>query len=129
MLENTKAFGSFSTNDLEKAKEFYGKTLGLEVKDEMDGQILSLQFKDGNIIMIYPKKDHIPAAYTVLNFSVDDINKTVNEFNKRGIFMEKYDNETIKTNERGIAANGNGPSIAWFKDPAGNILSLIEDNK
>lgn len=127
MLKESKAFGSFSVNDSEKAKEFYGKTLGLEITEikEMHG-LLNVKIPGSNNLMIYPKPNHEPAGFTVLNFPVKNIEKAVDELSKKGVKFEHYDNPNIKTNEKGIAS-GNGPKIAWFKDPAGNILSLIEE--
>lgn len=123
MLGNTKPFSSFSVDDLQKAKEFYGKTLGLEVKTEAEG--LELHFP-GNTIFIYPKENHVPATFTILNFPVKDIDKAVDELSKRGVRFEKYEEGELKTDKRGIF-RGDGPTIAWFKDPAGNFLSLIEE--
>jgi catechol 2,3-dioxygenase-like lactoylglutathione lyase family enzyme len=128
MFKNNKAFSSFSVDDAKKAKEFYSKTLGLEVKDipEMDG-LLRLHFNDGSSLMIYQKPNHVPATFTVLNFHVDDVEKAVDELIAKGVRFEIYDEPGIKTNKKGIAGgNGKGPKIAWFKDPAGNILSVIE---
>jgi len=125
MLETNKAFSSFSVNDLQKAKEFYGRTLGLEVSESAEGLELH---PGGNLdVFIYPKPNHTPASFTVLNFLVDDIESAVDELKKTGVRFEKYEGE-IKTDEKGIHRNG-GPSIAWFKDPAGNILSLLEKDR
>ena len=122
MLETNKAFSSFSVNDLQKAKEFYGRTLGLEVSESAEGLELH---PGGNLdVFIYPKPNHTPASFTVLNFLVDDIESAVDELKKTGVRFEKYEGE-IKTDEKGIHHDG-GPSIAWFKDPAGNILSVLE---
>ena len=122
MLETNKAFSSFSVNDLQKAKEFYGRTLGLEVSESAEGLKVH---PGGNLdVFIYPKPNHTPATFTVLNFLVDDIESAVDELKKTGVRFEKYEGE-IKTDEKGIHRNG-GPSIAWFKDPAGNILSVLE---
>ena len=123
MLENTKPFSSFSVNDLQKAKDFYGKTLGLEVKTESEG--LQLQFPD-NTIFIYPKENHTPATFTILNFPVKNVEKAVDELSKRGVRFEKYEEGELKTDKKGIF-HGDGPTIAWFKDPAGNFLSVIEE--
>jgi len=121
MLKSQNAFSSFSVNDLQKAKAFYGQTLGLKVKESEMG----LEIRPGETdVFIYPKPNHTPASFTVLNFVVDDIEQAVNELNKNGVKFEQYDGE-IKTDEKGIHHNG-GPSIAWFKDPAGNILSVLE---
>jgi predicted enzyme related to lactoylglutathione lyase len=129
MFKNSKAFSSFSVNDLKKAKEFYSKTLGLEATEDPDMQgMLTLHLKDGNNIIIYSKPNHIPATFTVLNFNVEDVEKTVDELSAKGVKFEIYINPGIKTNEKGIADNGNGPKIAWFKDPSGNILSVVEEH-
>ena len=127
MFKDTKAFSSFSTNDLAKAKEFYGQTLGLEVVEDQAMGLLGLHLATGGQVMIYPKDDHTPASFTVLNFPVDNIEQAVEELTKRGVRFETYDTEEIKTDEKGIARGGGGPSIAWFKDPAGNILSVLEE--
>lgn len=123
MLGNTKPFSSFSVDDLQKAKEFYGKTLGLEVKTEAEG--LELHFP-GNTIFIYPKENHVPATFTILNFPVKDIEAAVDDLSKRGVRFEKYTEGELKTDDKGIF-RGDGPTIAWFKDPAGNFLSVIEE--
>ena len=126
MFKNTKAFSSFSVNDIQKAKEFYGNILGVEVKDNPMG-LIELHI-GGTNIMVYPKPDHEPATFTVLNFPVNDIDGTVDELIAKGIVFEQYKGE-IQTNEKGIFRStdiSKGPSIAWFKDPAGNIISVIE---
>ena len=109
--------------DLEKAKEFYGRTLGLKVS-ESNG-LLALHLAGGNNILIYPKANHTPATFTVLDFPVDDVDQAVDQLTKRGVRFEIYDLPDLKTDKKGIM-RGNGPTIAWFKDPAGNILSVIE---
>jgi len=124
MFENTKAFNSFSVNDIQKAKEFYGGTLGLEVL-ESDG-MLTLHIADGTKILIYPKRNHTPATFTILNFPVDDVEGAVEELNRRGVRFEIYGEDEIRTDESGIHRSG-GIKIAWFKDPAGNILSVLEE--
>ena len=125
MLTDSKAFSGFSVNDLQKAEDFYKVLLGLDVSGQMG--LLSINIKNSNRIIIYPKTNHIPATFTVLNFPVDDIEKAVDELTARGIKFEQYDGQ-IKTDIKGIArGNGRGPDIAWFKDPAGNILSILED--
>ncbi len=126
MFKDTKAFSGFSVNDLQKAKEFYGQTLGLEVADGPMG-VLQLNIAGGAVILIYPKPNHMPATFTILNFPVDDIERAVAELAKRGVRFEQYDNPDIKTDEKGIHRGDVGPKIAWFKDPAGNILSVLED--
>ena len=121
MLDANKALGSFSVNDIQKAKDFYGKTLGLDVSSGPEGTLVIPEAKT----LIYPKPNHQPATFTVLNFPVDNVEKTVDELGKRGVRFEIYDEPNIKTDARGIS-RGNGPTIAWFKDPAGNILSVVE---
>ncbi len=124
MFKNTKAFSGFSVNDIQKAKEFYSRTLGLEVS-EMHG-LLSLKIAGGTRILIYPKPNHTPATFTILNFPVDNVEKAVDELTKRGVRFEIYNEPGLKTDEKGIF-RGQGPKIAWFKDPAGNILSVLEE--
>ena len=123
MLENSKAFSGFSVNDAQKAKEFYGQTLGLEVS-ESNG-LLKLHLAGGTTVLIYPKPSHAPATFTILNFPVDSVDKAVDELATRGVRFELYSDPGFKTDERGVF-RGNGPVIAWFKDPAGNILSVLE---
>lgn len=123
----TKAFSSFSVNDLHKAKKFYGEMLCLEIRNEEEG--IGLEFEDGQIVFLYPKDDHQPATFTVLNLTVDNIVTAVDELIGRGIKFESYGGE-METDDKGIfwgKKSGHGPNIAWFKDPAGNILSVIED--
>jgi catechol 2,3-dioxygenase-like lactoylglutathione lyase family enzyme len=125
MFKDTKAFSGFSVNDLAAAKAFYGQTLGLEVAESGPG--LLLKIAGGNGTLIYPKADHTPATYTILNFPVDDIEQAVDELTHKGVTFEQYEN---MTDARGIArgiATGQGPDIAWFKDPAGNILSVLKE--
>lgn len=124
MFKNTKAFSGFSVNDLQKAKNFYSNVLGLNVKDNPMG-LIELQIAGGNNIIIYPKSNHEPATFTILNFPVSDIDKAVDELIAKGIVFEQYEGE-IKTDEKGICRDSRGPNIAWFKDPAGNILSVVE---
>lgn len=122
MFKDTKAFSSFSVNDTAKAKEFYGQVLGLEIS-EQNGEFF-LDIGNGNRAMVYGKDNHIPATFTILNFQVANVEEAVDELVKRGIVFEQYGGE-IQTDEKGIF-RGYGPLIAWFKDPAGNILSVIE---
>jgi predicted enzyme related to lactoylglutathione lyase len=122
MFKDTQAFSSFSVDDISKAKEFYSQTLGLEVS-EMEGSLF-LHIAGGGRILIYPKPNHIPATYTTLNFPVDDIEVAVDELTGRGVRFEQYEGE-LQTDEKGIFRGG-GPLIAWFKDPAGNILAVGE---
>jgi predicted enzyme related to lactoylglutathione lyase len=123
MLRDSKAFSGFSVNDIQKTKEFYGQTLGLEVS-ESNG-LLTLHLAGANTVLIYPKPNHVPATFTVLNFPVNDVDQAVDELTKRGVRFEIYTGPDIKTDEKGIM-RGKGPTIAWFKDPAGNILSVLE---
>jgi catechol 2,3-dioxygenase-like lactoylglutathione lyase family enzyme len=125
-LEKCKAFSGFAAPDIAKIKEFYSKTLGLKVTEEHG--LLTLHLAGGNNVLIYPKPDHVPATFTVLNFPVDDVDLAVDELSKRGVRFEKYNGPEIKTDEKGIM-RGKGPTIAWFKDPAGNILSVLEATK
>ena len=127
MFKDTKAFSGFSVNDMQKAKEFYGQTLGLDAADGPMG-VLQLNIAGGAVILIYPKPNHTPATFTILNFPVDDIERAVAELAKRGVPFEHYDNPDIKTDEKGIHRGDVGPKIAWFKDPAGNILSVLEES-
>jgi len=125
MLEDSKAFSGFAAPDTAKEKEFYGKTLGLKTSEEHG--LLRLHLAGGNNVLIYPKPDYTPATYTVLNFPVDDVDQAVDKLTKRGVQFEHYDRGDLKTDEKGIM-RGNGPTIAWFKDPAGNILSVLKPN-
>lgn len=125
MFQHKNVFSSFSVNDIEKAKAFYTDTLGLEAgKSEMG--TLELSIGNGANVMVYPKPNHEAASFTVLNLIVDDIEKAVDELNSKGVKFEQYEGD-IKTDAKGIM-RGNGPLIAWFKDPAGNIISVIEDH-
>ena len=121
MFRDTEAFSGFSTNDIERAKEFYGSILGLEVS-EMNG-MLDIKLGSGATVLAYPKENHEPATFTILNFNVDDVDKAVDELSARGVKFERY--EDFDQDEKGIA-RGEGPAIAWFKDPAGNILSVLD---
>jgi len=124
MFNTSKAFSSFSVNDIAKAKDFYGKTLGLEVSSGPEGTLV-LELSDSTKALMYPKPNHQPASFTVLNFPVDSVDKAVDDLSKRGVRFEIYNEPNLKTDQRGIS-RGNGPTIAWFKDPAGNILSVLE---
>lgn len=126
MFKNSKAFSGFSVDDINKAKEFYSQTLGLEVTEEMQG-LLSLHISGGTKVLIYPKPNHQPATFTILNFVVADIEQAVDELNKRGVQFEQYNEPHLKTDEKGICRGE--PLVAWFKDPADNILSVIEEHK
>lgn len=121
-----KSFSSFSVTDLKKAKAFYGGTLGLKVIQTEEG--LELHLDEGNPVFVYPKPNHTPASFTVLNFRVKDIERAADELEEKGVPLERYDLPGLKTDKRGIA-KAPGMKIAWFKDPAGNILSVIEAGK
>jgi catechol 2,3-dioxygenase-like lactoylglutathione lyase family enzyme len=126
MFGNSHAFAGFSTNDIAKAKEFYGQTLGLETSEGTGA--LTLNLAGGGRVFIYPKDNHEPATFTVLNFPVEDIDAAVDKLTSAGITFERY--EGAEQDERGIAhgrAANQGPDIAWFKDPAGNILSVLSE--
>jgi predicted enzyme related to lactoylglutathione lyase len=126
MFKDTKAISSFSVNDVQKAKEFYHQTLGLEFSENMG--VMTLHLGGGGKVFVYPKPNHEPATFTVLNFPVADLDQTVDDLISLGITFEQYGGQ-IKTDEKGIArGNGHGPDIAWFKDPAGNILSVLKDD-
>jgi len=122
MLEKSKAFSGFSVDDIQRARRFYGNTLGLKVAEE--NGLLHLHLPGGTNVLIYPKQNHTPASFTILNFPVDNIERAVDELTKNGVKMERYEG-AIKTDEKGIHRGG-GPLIAWFKDPAGNICSVVE---
>src|SRR5437016_3604622 len=124
MFKSGNAFSGFSVDDLPKAKAFYGETLGLEVSETPQG--LELHIGGGAKVFIYPKPNHTPASFTILNFPVNNIEQAVAELNKRGVHFEKYEGD-IKTDEKGIFRGKGGPRIAWFKDPAGNILSVLQE--
>jgi catechol 2,3-dioxygenase-like lactoylglutathione lyase family enzyme len=121
MFENTKAFSGFAVDDVDKAREFYSETLGLEVSEE--NGMLTLKIAGDRPTLVYPRPDHTPAEYTILNFPVDDIDQAVDDLTARGVRFEHY--EGFEQDERGIM-RGQGPPIAWFKDPAGNVLSVIQ---
>ena len=123
MFKDAKAFSGFSVNDIQKAKEFYGQTLGLEIS-EAHG-LLKLHLAGGTTVLIYPKPNHTPATFTILNFPVDNIEEAVDRLTKSGVRFERYEDD-LKTDEKGVFRGG-GPLIAWFKDPAGNILSVLEE--
>jgi predicted enzyme related to lactoylglutathione lyase len=124
LFREAKSFSSFSVDDLKKAKDFYSQTLGLDGSETPEG--LELHTAD-NTVFLYPKPNHTPASFTVLNFHVDDIDAAVDELTGLGVTLEHYNMQDIKTDERGIARGPHGPTIAWFKDPAGNILSVVQD--
>ncbi len=126
MFANTKAYSGFSVDDVQKAKAFYTETLGLSMSDldEANG-LLALHISDSRDILVYASPTHTPASFTILNFPVDDVDETVDRLTERGVRFERY--EGFEQDEKGINRGG-GPPIAWFKDPAGNILSVIKDD-
>jgi len=123
MFKDTKAFSGFAVDDIDKAREFYGSVLGIELGAEEMG-LLTLKLGGNRPTIVYPKPDFEPATYTILNFPVDDIDAAVDELIERGVAMEIYDG--FGQDERGISRNEYGPPIAWFRDPAGNILAVLE---
>ena len=124
MLANAETFSSFAVDDLDRAREFYADTLGVKVSDGPMG-VLSLDVAGGPSVLVYPKPDFTPATYTVLNFIVDDVDAAVDELAGRGVRFERY--EGFEQDAKGISRDPQGPPIAWFTDPAGNILSVLED--
>jgi catechol 2,3-dioxygenase-like lactoylglutathione lyase family enzyme len=126
MLADTKAYSGFAVDDLQKAREFYGETLGLRTSllDEEHG-LMSLDLAGDRATLVYEKADLEPANYTILNFSVDDIDRAVDELSARGVSFERY--EGFEQDEKGISRGGGGPQIAWFKDPAGNVLAVMQE--
>ena len=122
MFASTRAFSGFAVDDVQKAREFYGDTLGLKTSEEHG--LLTLHLAGDRPTMVYPKPDHTPATYTILNFPGDDIDEAVDELARRGVRFERYDG--FEQDEKGIA-RGLGPPIAWFRDPAGNVLAVIQE--
>jgi catechol 2,3-dioxygenase-like lactoylglutathione lyase family enzyme len=122
MFANTKAYSGFAVDDLQKAQEFYGETLGLKTSEEYG--LMTIHLADERPTLVYVKPDFTPATYTILNFPVDDIDKAVDELGARGVRFERYD--SFDQDEKGIF-RGEGPYIAWFKDPAGNVLSVLQE--
>lgn len=123
-LKMSRAFSGYSANDIPKAKAFYGETLGLDVS-ESNG-MLTLHLAGGKDVLIYPKPNHTPANFTVLNFPVENVDDTVDALSQRGVRFEHYDEPNLKTDAKGICRASGGPVIAWFKDPAGNVISVLE---
>ncbi len=122
LFEKIRAFPSFSVDDIARAKKFYGETLGMDVEQTPRG--LELRIAGGSRVFVYGKSDHVPATFTVLNFPVDNVEKTVDELTRRGVRFEHYGRGEMTTDAKGIA-RGHGMAIAWFKDPAGNYLSVL----
>jgi predicted enzyme related to lactoylglutathione lyase len=123
MFANTKAFSGFAVDDLDRARQFYGETLGIPTSELAEGVLLSLHLAGDRDTLVYHKPDFEPATYTILNFQVDDIDEAVDQLTGRGVELERYDG--FEQDEKAVA-RGNGPNIAWFKDPAGNILSVVQ---
>jgi catechol 2,3-dioxygenase-like lactoylglutathione lyase family enzyme len=122
VFTDTKAFSGFAVPDLPEARAFYEGTLGLRVSEEHD--LLTLHLAGGRDTLVYPKPDFVPATYTILNFPVEDVDAAVDALQERGVEFERYDG--IEQDDRGISLDPNGPRIAWFTDPAGNVLSVLE---
>lgn len=125
MLTSSKAFSGFSVDDIGKARAFYTETLGLRVSENHG--LLTLHLAGERDTLVYPKDDHQPATYTILNFPVEDIEQAVADLTARGVVLERYEGTPVETDEKGIFRGG-GPLIAWFKDPAGNVLSVIQED-
>ena len=128
MFGTSPAFASFAVDDIDAARTFYSETLGLTVEDlPMPGGLLDLQLGGGGSVMVYPKPDYTPATFTVLSFPVDDVDKAVDRLAEAGVTMQKYDG--FGQDEKGIARGDVGPAIAWFTDPAGNVLAVLEQDE
>jgi catechol 2,3-dioxygenase-like lactoylglutathione lyase family enzyme len=126
MFKASHAFSGFSVNDIPKAKEFYAKTLGMDVTEDHD--MLHLHIGGDADVLVYPKPNHTPATFTILNIRVPDVDEAVDDLTRRGVRFEQYHQPGLETDEKGVM-RGNGPTIAWFKDPAGNIISVIEESR
>ncbi|MFG2555472.1 VOC family protein [Streptomyces sp. NPDC048581] len=129
MFGQSKAFSGFSVDDLGKAREFYGETLGLAVEETGQGdmRLLTIKLGSGASVFVYPKDNHTPASFTILNFPVDDIEAAVDGLAQRGVRMERY--PEFEADAKGIVRGPEGPAgIAWFTDPAGNVLSVLQEN-
>ncbi|MEU6341289.1 VOC family protein [Streptomyces sp. NPDC046977] len=124
MFGKTRAFSGFAVDDIDRAAEFYGRTLGLDVCEEHG--LLTLRIEGGTRVLVYPKPDHTPASFTVLNFPVDDIDRAVDGLVRRGVAFQRYPG--IEHDEKGIARGTGGPPIAWFTDPAGNVLAVLQED-
>jgi predicted enzyme related to lactoylglutathione lyase len=129
-LKGSPMFSSFAVKDLEAARRFYGETLGVDVRDNREMGIFEIHGASGRPVMVYPKPDHRPAVFTVLNFEVQDIESAVDALTAAGVRMQQYDGQDgPKTDARGIVRDDNGPAIAWFTDPSGNIVSVLQTNR
>ena len=127
MFRTTPAFSGFAVDDIDAARSFYGGTLGLEVTDLPEMSLLQLRLGSGAAVLIYPKPDHVPATFTILNFPVDDIDAAAAALTAAGVTFERYP-QIGEPGENGVYRGPEGPPIAWFRDPAGNILSVLEDS-
>ena len=127
MLSTTKAYSGFAAKDIAAEKQFYGEKLGIDVNDLYDGQLLELRLGGDKHVLIYAKDDFVPATYTVLNFPVPDVDAAVDELVRSGVEMARFDG--FDQDEKGIARGNDGPTIAWFRDPAGNILAVHSDEE
>jgi len=127
MLPTTHAYSSFAAKDIAAQKRFYGETLGIDANELYDGQLLELRLGGDKRVLMYVKEDFVPATYTVLNFPVSDVDASVDELVRSGVEMARFDG--FDQDEKGIARGGDGPTIAWFRDPAGNILAVHSDEE
>ena len=125
MLNETQGFSSFAVKDLDAAKRFYGETLGQDVREGPMG-VMELHLAGGATVMVYPKDDHAPANFTVLNLAVDDIDAAVDKLTSAGLTMEQYGREDLPQDEKGISRDPSGPAIAWFTDPSGNVIAVLK---
>jgi catechol 2,3-dioxygenase-like lactoylglutathione lyase family enzyme len=130
ILKNAPVFASFAVKDLDPARQFYSGTLGLDVRDDKEMGILEIHSPDKSHVLVYPKPDHQPAVFTVLNLQVRDIDEAVDALTSAGVKFERYDTADMKTDAKGVVrGDKGGPSIAWFRDPSGNIVSVLEGNQ
>jgi predicted enzyme related to lactoylglutathione lyase len=127
MFNGSNAFSGFAAPDIDAARRFYAETLGLDVRDSTESGLLELHIGGGTPVIVYPKPDHTPAVFTILNFPVDDIDVAVDQLVAAGVSMERYPG--AEQDEKGIVRGPQGPAIAWFTDPAGNILSVLQTNR
>ena len=135
ILTNAPVFASFAVKDIDLARKFYANTLGLDVREDKQMGILEIHSPDKSHVLVYPKPDHEPANFTVLNLQVRDIDEIVDSMTATGLKFERYNTPDIQTDAKGVARGdtqrdgSKGPSIAWFRDPSGNIVSVMEGNK
>ena len=130
ILTNAPVFASFAVKDIDQARKFYANTLGLDVREDKEMGIFEIHSPDKSHVLVYPKPDHQPAVFTVLNLQVRDIDEIVDALTSTGLKLEHYDTPDMKTDAKGVVrGDKGGPSIAWFRDPSGNIVSVMEGNK